>query len=366
MRITAALASVLVAVCVSPGVWAGVSVRDLGAVGDGVADDSEAFVKAFAASEGEVLVPPGTYLLGDVAMPEGRLLRGEGVSSVLRCQPAAEAALVLGNDCTVRDLKIVGAEGDTSNGIVKGLLRTVWSKGTVFRDLVIEDTTRSGILADHGSYLRIADCRFRKVGIAAHLVFSDHAVVSGNLVEEASLHGFQFWGNWEFRDKGCSDLTFTGNVVRKAAGGGIWGTGATRVTFAGNVVDGAGDVGLDFEWCDDSTMTGNTVRAADNAGLSLFYSCHNITLSGNTVVVTDGEPGLRIGIWLTPPNTKEFPDDRGHRLVAIAGNTIRAEGAARQGIQIGEGTTSLGLSANLLENADILDLAGATTAPANP
>lgn len=345
---------------------AAVSVRDFGATGDGSADDSEAFRKALAATAGEVLVPPGTYLIGDVAVPDGRMIRGEGVASIIRCQPQAEAALVLGNDCTVRDLKVVGTEGDTSNGITKGLLRTVWTRGTVFRGLVIEGTTRSGILTDHGSYLRIADCRFAKVGIAAHLVFSHHAVVSGNLVEEASLHGFQFWGNWEFRDKGCSDLTFTGNVVRKAAGGGIWGTGASRVTFSGNVVDGAGDVGLDFEWCDDSTMTGNTVRAADNAGLSLFYSCHNITLSGNTVVITDGEPGLRLGIWLTDPNTQQFPGDVGHRLISIVGNTIRAEGAARHGIQIGVGTTQLGLSTNLLENADILDLSGATAAPANP
>jgi len=68
------------------------------------------------------------------------------------------------------------------------------------------------------------------------------------------------------------------------AGSCIWGTGAKRVVMNGNIADGAADVALDLEWCDDSVITGNTVRNFRNAGISLFYSCERIAITGNTVL----------------------------------------------------------------------------------
>jgi len=168
----------------------------------------------------------------------------------------------------------------------------------------------------------------------------------------------QFWGNWNFEQKDVSDLVFSGNVVRNAGGGGIWGTGGVRVVMTGNTVDGAGDICLDYEWCDDSSITGNTVRNGTNAGISLFYGCANVTISGNNVVVTEGKDGERHGIWLTDPDRPKFPKDLGHRVIAITGNTVRVEGPKRHGVYIGLDSHDVTLSGNVLSNADVMDKTG--------
>ena len=61
----------------------GKSVKVFGARGDGKADDTEAFNKAFKASEGEVFVPPGRYRLTKAMMRAGLSLRGAGYKSVI-------------------------------------------------------------------------------------------------------------------------------------------------------------------------------------------------------------------------------------------------------------------------------------------
>jgi hypothetical protein len=123
-------------------------------------------------------------------------------------------------------------------------------------------------------------------------------------------------------------------------------------------------VGLDLEWCDDSAITGNTVRGAVNAGISLFYACRNVTIAGNSVVVTEGEEGRRDGIWLTDPNRATFPGDQGHRLVAITGNTVLAEGQQkRHGVYIGLESEDVALAGNVFSNADVLDRTGRLVDP---
>jgi len=60
-----------------------VSVKDFGAVGDGVADDTAAFNTALLASA-TVFVPKGTYIVKNVAIQSGNRLVGEGWQSILK------------------------------------------------------------------------------------------------------------------------------------------------------------------------------------------------------------------------------------------------------------------------------------------
>jgi parallel beta-helix repeat protein len=336
-----------------------VSVRDFGAVGDGKHDDSAAFAEALAKCAGELSVPAGTYRIAGVKVPDGTLVRGVGVKSVIAMPAEAEAAMLPGNDCTLSSLRFVGSADDKASPIQKGLVRLQYVSGVTLTGLVFESSPRSGIITDHANHFRITDSRFAGVALGIHLIFSDHGLVSGNFIRDAKAHGIQFWGNWEFRDKLATDLVFTGNHVQNAGGGGIWGTGGVRVVMSGNVVDGAGDVGLDYEWCDDSSITGNTVRSATNAGISLFYGCENITISGNSVVVTEGKEGLRYGIWLTDPDRPKFAKDLGHRVIAITGNTVRIEGAKPgHALCIGTDSHDLAVVGNLFANGDVVDHTG--------
>lgn len=88
-----------------------VSVKDFGATGDGVTDDTNAFINALAARNC-VHVPTGTYLLtGAVTVPTGRALYGLGDRSILKCAADTFNALEIPNGyTTVRNLRIEGGD----------------------------------------------------------------------------------------------------------------------------------------------------------------------------------------------------------------------------------------------------------------
>ncbi len=86
-----------------------VSVKDFGAYGNGLHDDTLAFQKALAAHD-SVYVPPGNYLLsGTVTLGERQRLHGAGQVSVLQCQSNAFNAVEMVADfITLSDLRING------------------------------------------------------------------------------------------------------------------------------------------------------------------------------------------------------------------------------------------------------------------
>ncbi len=65
------------------------NVRQFGATGDAITDDSEAFQRALTACAGTLskpgvlLIPAGTYVVGDLVLPSNIMIRGEGLSSRL-------------------------------------------------------------------------------------------------------------------------------------------------------------------------------------------------------------------------------------------------------------------------------------------
>lgn len=88
-----------------------VSVKDFGAVGDGIVNDTNAFINALAARSC-VYVPAGTYLISaTVSIPLGRALFGQGEKSVIKCQSSSFNAIEI--PCgytTLRDLRIEGGD----------------------------------------------------------------------------------------------------------------------------------------------------------------------------------------------------------------------------------------------------------------
>jgi hypothetical protein len=68
-----------------PNVPAGVSVKDFGARGDGVTDDTAAFLKAIAGAKGAIEIPPGRYVITDILeiKRSGVVLRGAGAEKTI-------------------------------------------------------------------------------------------------------------------------------------------------------------------------------------------------------------------------------------------------------------------------------------------
>lgn len=86
-----------------------ISVRDFGAIGDGVTDDTLAMQKALTAHD-SVYVPPGAYLItAPLTVGARQSLIGAGQQSVIRCNTNDFTAIELpSRQATVRDLRIEG------------------------------------------------------------------------------------------------------------------------------------------------------------------------------------------------------------------------------------------------------------------
>jgi hypothetical protein len=91
-----------------------VNVRDYGAIGDGVADDTAAIEAAFTAGSGHIYFPPGTYLYNGTGL-DGTVCRitGNGYNTVIALGASSYLLQPTGalNWLDLRDLDILGGKG---------------------------------------------------------------------------------------------------------------------------------------------------------------------------------------------------------------------------------------------------------------
>ncbi|MCF8495857.1 MAG: hypothetical protein K9G62_04225 [Alphaproteobacteria bacterium] len=88
-----------------------ISVKDFGAVGDGLADDTVAIQNALAAAD-FVLIPNGTYLISNtINLASGKTLSGLGQGSVIAAQDDSfNAVEITANNALLSDLRITGGD----------------------------------------------------------------------------------------------------------------------------------------------------------------------------------------------------------------------------------------------------------------
>jgi len=156
-----------------------VNVKDMGAVGDGATDDTAAFEAAFAVAVGNVIVPPGTYLLSaGLTFPstKGVALIGAGESR----QSA--------NDYPVR-LIFTHTSGPAARLMASGQsIQNMVIEGTGARALAALDATSFGVLVDgpDTSSGSPGNCSLRNVFIAGH---PSHALMVSGPVFMLRLDG---------------------------------------------------------------------------------------------------------------------------------------------------------------------------------
>lgn len=97
-----------------------VSVKDYGAVGNGVTNDTAAFTAAIAAAAGRAVYVPATasfYLLTDeLTLPDGTAIIGDGYSSVVKQTAREKNIFIAGNNCKISAVRLQG-DGVTSGGV---------------------------------------------------------------------------------------------------------------------------------------------------------------------------------------------------------------------------------------------------------
>jgi len=343
--------------------WGGescVSLGDLGGVGDGKTDNSPIFQKAFNAGAEVIRVPAGDFAVSGLVAPAGTTIEGCGARSTLK--PTANTLgnlLRLSDGCTLAHIRLCGF-GAKMRGIYAS-----HADGIDVRDVTVEDFDGPAIDIDHVENMVVEGCAVTKAQRGINITFSQEIAIRNNIVKDCTDHGMEFWGNWKWQKREASDLQFSGNRVTNGGRGAIWGSGAERVLMSQNIVNGAEDVGLDLEWCTDSVIEGNIVIGAKNAGIALFFACEQVVIAGNTIAYSDpgsgpAQPGVSgsnrwkpSAIWLTDPNRSIFPQDKGHRNIAITGNSIRCNAPNRGGIWIGAESEQVALSGNAVGGGGI-------------
>jgi len=333
------------------------SVRDFGAKGDGVTDDTAAFHAArdVAGAAGTVVVPPGTYALGPVTLSvpgqrwvlargatlrlkaganadlitvtaDGVTICGDGVvdgnaagqSAECSCIRATSVDRLTVSGVTVRDASNVGIlMHDCPNATLHGVTVENTTKAAIVAFCVNVDVPgvtidkvhidRSGIVAHNGIQLATTSTTGKK--------FVGGAVRNCTVIlhEEGSGLGIEFWN-------GGQGMVAVGNVVR----GGAHAISFDRQqhgTASGNTVSGYSAFGIELAACDNTTVTGNTAiaRGTGNVGTGVGVAGpgKNNTISGNTA------KNNHIGLFII--------DMIG---TAVEGNAVEANGAGATGLRI--------------------------------
>jgi parallel beta-helix repeat protein len=249
-----------------------VDVRDYGAVGDGVTDDTSAIQVALNSGAVNVFIPTGTYLISQITMPSSVRLYGGGGSSVIKVKNSANTNAIVSSSASGFSLEDFKLDGNYTN-----------------------QTSGSGIVLSTPIYAKVKNVRIENVYGTAILLSSGYGnEVAGNTVitcgKLAAGYGiYAFCSNYNKIENNYVTDTCIGIVV-EASGVGLT---ANHNTVVGNISifnrpdftqSGAGfhieeSVSGEVKY---NTVTGNTFNSNIGPGVSITESS-NTVLSGNTI-----------------------------------------------------------------------------------
>ena len=290
-----------------------VSVKDFGAVGDGVADDRAAFIAALATNPGELFIPDGHYLLSQgVELPSNLTIKGNGRKSRITSTGTNKRVLWAEGKQNIH-IEGVFIEGNLTGGEFNPATGDTGGDGLWFRncqnvtvhgcwfDRIGQNTTASVIGASCVAAMltdgiKVTNCTFLEncfstVGADVNVAYYvRNSVVSNNV--SRSEHDLFFSGpavGVTALDTSCH--TITGNIARRSlttrARSGIiadYGRGA-YATISGNVMAG-------FNWNGFYVASPQEDQNGSGIAVSGNVSLH---CGGGSA----GESGISAGFYLS-------------------------------------------------------------------
>ena len=323
-----------------------VSVKDFGAKGDGVTDDTAA-IQATITASGSVFFPVGTYLVtSQITVPSGRTLIGSS-ATVLWNTSTLPIAFVSTNatDIEFQFLKFRSSVGVSASPtyaikVVACKRIKVISCSSTLVNLFISDTTAANYAAvvtdeslpgfNCSSDIVISGCQIngttstnQAAGAGVMIFYTLRATVSNCSIVNCGS-AVTFWGGDSnpavdgalANERKCKQCSAT-SIEVKSCGAGIWTTMTQGTSISGCTIETIADIGIDFEGAFECTASGNAVRDCVNGCLSIFAYNRNIVFASNSIVQPNStQPGFRI--YNVGVNTE-------NKSVNFSGNTFRTE-----------------------------------------
>lgn len=232
------------------------NVKDLGAVGDGDANDTDAIAAALAVG-GLVYFPSGTYLTDTITIPvAGLTICGDGQNStIIKLNNSVESHLIDNSydDFEIRNLTL---DGNTTNNAATsnntGLVLRAGSRSRL-RDVEIKSSTTHNMHVLAATEVDVANCRFHSTGAGNGVLIG----LTGNSTNDIQFSNCNFDNNFSH---GC-EVGATGSTVR-------------RVTFSNCIANDNGQSGSGTRA--DMTAVGaggGGLWAVDGAADIIFDSC---------------------------------------------------------------------------------------------
>ena len=316
-----------------------VNVKDFGAVGDGVANDTAAIQAALDSGAKKIKIPSGDYLVGStisITSPveiegSGRVFSNNQIT-IFR---------VLSSNVSIKNIEIEGA-GNSSYNTLNRLIEVLGTDNGAataptrltnikIKDCKLHSVGRCGIYAQYIESSIISDNHISDAGYAGIEIKSSIELnISSNFISDISpgtsgnsygIYLSQTNSADTTRHPTCKRIKVIGNTVKNVEWEGLDCHGGEDILFLNNIVDNCGD-----------TNAAIAIIHADDEVSTPIEGTLNVKIIGNSVINAQ-----EFGIALSAGSSTVK-----HRNVVISGNTLENCGITSTsnrygGVKIGAG-----------------------------
>lgn len=278
-----------------------VSIKDFGAKGDGVSDDTasiQAAINSIAATGGCVCIPTGTYIVSNtITLPSKVSIAGSGIASAVISATLAMTNLQdvfyanTSTFVTICNISILGNTNGT-NGAGSAIHFKNGSNNSV-SNVYIENTTQAGIRLEEQNNSSVDSCTLNYCGrtgyadnhgimvySAAGSVIANYSIkITNNKIRNSFRKGITTYGP----NASVYDLLIDGNTITSSGLANIYvgGPNQSNIRITNNYVNN-GYVNMQIGPISNSVIDGNSCDTSTYSNILLFDSI-NVILSNNTI-----------------------------------------------------------------------------------
>lgn len=312
-----------------------VNVKQFGAVGDGVTDDTAAIQAAINAST-DLFLPAGTYIISNIDLKSDFRFIGVGT---LKAKPSTTGQLIRLNGVNNTTIRGITVNADSTNS--PSMSFTVYVYGSSYNvtldDLVINNSNSHGIsFRDAADRLAntvsvISDCKINTTGVSGYGIEvqdSKDVTVKGCHVYNTGSHGIFVYGTTSL----VTDNVNVSDCFVDAAGrSGIISTyilsttnyGVGRLSINNCRVTNSGENGIGIQ-----AATG-IIDGCTSTGNGSLVSHQGILVNSDRIVVSNNSSNNNSGVGIDVGDGKD---------VSVIGNIVESNGLIGIEVNSCEGT----------------------------